>query len=137
MLLTLGALGLGLAMLGLAAWQYRREQAFAARASTAPATVIALRDEPLRIGDSADRPFSRAAAPVFRYTDAAGQVQEAASATYADPPAWRIGQQLVICYDPAQPQQAEPASFLGLHMLSLIFAATGAVFTIGALSAMV
>lgn len=127
-------MALGLAGLGLAAWLYRCERAFAARAVTAPATIVALDLQPGdRRSDNINDRDDPTEAPTFQFATPEGLEVRARSSTSYKVGRFRIGQAVTIRYDPARPDQAEHADAVTLHLPSLITAfIAGLVLVIGA-----
>jgi hypothetical protein len=95
----------GITVLAVGCWLALQTQRFQAAALRAEGEVVRL----TRSGDGA--------APVFRFSDAAGASHEVVSNVYTTPPAWRIGERAVLLYDPAAPGDARPDSFAGTWLL--------------------
>lgn len=66
--------------------------------------------------------------PVVRFTTNEGSVVEFISSISSRPPAYKIGEQVQVLYDPKDPYHAEINSFLSLWLLPSIFLLLGGVF---------
>lgn len=93
----------------------------AVRASRFQAAALRTEGEVVRLERSGD-----GAAPVFRFTTAAGTTHEAPHNIYSTPPAWRIGERAMLLYSPAAPERARPDSFIATWLMPGVFLILGA-----------
>jgi hypothetical protein len=66
-------------------------------------------------------------APHVRFTAASGSAVEFTSAVASSPPSHRVGEQVMVLYDPANPQHAEIEGFFTLWSPPVAFGAVGLV----------
>lgn len=64
------------------------------------------------------------AAPVVRY-DVDGKAYEFTSSMSSKPPAYKVGEQVTVLYDPAEPSEGRLDGFMDLYMFPLIFGILG------------
>ncbi|WP_426958567.1 DUF3592 domain-containing protein [Muricoccus radiodurans] len=113
----------GLLLLALGVWLFLDARAFVARADTAEAVVSSL-----------SRNREGGTAPVFRFVTREGRAVEAPSNVFSSPPAWTVGERATLRYDPAAPERASPATFVGTYLAPAILLPLGVIFTlVGAL----
>lgn len=68
--------------------------------------------------------------PVIEFTTAGGETIQFRSSTGTNPPAYNVGDQVEVLYDPNLPQNARENSFSGLWMLPTILLVFGGLFTL-------
>jgi hypothetical protein len=107
--------GLGFAMLAGAALMVVHTRQFVAQAVRADGEVIDL------VG-------SKTRAPVVRFTDGAGRTVEFRSSVSSSPPAFDIGEKVVVLYDAAAPAEAKIESWSDLWFGPTILGGLGTVF---------
>lgn len=73
-------------------------------------------------------------APVFAFKTAEGRLVEVTHDTATNPPAWTVGERLVLVYDPAAPGKAAPRTWLGLWLFATVFAGLGALLLAGGIA---
>lgn len=117
---------MGAIILGVLAWIYTQQQAFASIAAATTGTVIDLIRE-------TDNEGYVSFAPRIRFTTAGGREQEYTSNIGTNPASYTIGQTLEILYNPENPQEAVIAAdnaletnvpmqiFTGIGALLLVF----------------
>lgn len=105
----------GVVFLCVGGWLALQAHRFQAAALRAEGEVVRLE----RSGDGA--------APVFRFTTAAGTTHEAPHTIYSTPPAWRLGERATLLYSPAAPEGARPDSFIATWLMPGVFLVLGAV----------
>ncbi|MBX6314157.1 MAG: DUF3592 domain-containing protein [Isosphaeraceae bacterium] len=125
-LLFLGGLFalIGLGLLVGASWSYDSTRRFAAGAATATGTVTEMvRREGREPGDSPTY------APRIRFRTARGRTVEFIGTPISNRPAYSVGDEVRVLYDPARPERASVAGFLALWGIALILGGIGALFT--------
>lgn len=103
----------GVVFLCVGGWLAVQAYRFQAAALRAEGEVVRLE----RSGDGA--------APVFRFTTAAGATHEAPHSIYSTPPAWRVGERATLLYSPAAPERARPDSFIATWLMPGVFLILG------------
>jgi hypothetical protein len=68
-------------------------------------------------------------APVVDY-EVGGKAYTYRSSHYSSPPAFRVGEKVILLYDPADPSSCQIYSFFEEWGLPLLFSAIGAVFAV-------
>jgi hypothetical protein len=118
----IGAAFLAIGLVGLAGCGYWavRTRAFLARAERAPGTVVDL--EPSRSKDGTTY------RPVVDYVLPTGQARTLRSNTGSNPPAFSIGEAVVVLYDPADPADARIDSTFSLWGGPIILGGMSALF---------
>jgi Protein of unknown function (DUF3592) len=119
--LGIAALLAGLSLLGLALYLYRRQRSFLRRAREATGVVVALSHSPGEGGTLKH--------PVVEFTTAEGELVEFESPVGQSPPAYRVGQRVLVLYDPARPKSAAIRSFVPLWQWCLVTGLLGATLT--------
>lgn len=116
-------LGIGIALLGLAFWTYRRFRRFRELAVPAEGVVI---DFKQRINSDDDPEYF----PIFRYRDEAGKEHVICSDTGTNPPGFKKGDSIRVLYDAANPSDCRIDTFWQLWLLPLIFCVLGIAFAL-------
>ncbi len=115
---------IGVGLLAGAFWSYVSTRRFVAGAATATGTVTELvRREGREPGDSPTF------APTVRFQTARGQAVEFVGTPISNPPAYTVGDDIRVLYDPSRPDQASIDGFFSLWGVALILGGIGAVFT--------
>jgi Protein of unknown function (DUF3592) len=133
-----GGVGLLLLLIGLLV--FLRKRAFLSKAATVPGTVVALLTQAQR--DLSLDPELRNVGlnptqydvevsffPLVRFQTKQGQTVEFRSSVGSTSPAYFVGQQVTILYDPANPIKASISSFGSLWLSSLLLFGVGSLFT--------
>lgn len=116
---------IGLLFLAVGAFTAWRAFTFTDSSAKAAGTVVELRLS--RSGSS-----SSGHAPVVRFTTNEGRTVEFVSSVSSKPPAYKIGEEVEVLYDPKDPWHAEIDSFVSLWLLpSILFLPGGVFFMIG------
>lgn len=111
--------GLGMLAGSVALLQHTR--AFIARAARADGVVTELVARHSNDSDTW--------APVVRFTPGGGEPVEFTSSSSSNPPSYHRGENVVVLYDPAQPQRARIDGFFSLWGAPLILGVLGTVFS--------
>ena len=112
------ALGfVGVVLLGIAYFLWRRTREFVAAARPVKGTVISM----LRDSEGAS-------APVFKFTASNGDVIEKRDTIYSTPAAHKVGDIVDILYDPNNPQNARVMKSSNLYFAPILLAVMGVVF---------
>ncbi len=114
------AAGLAVAFLAIAGYAARRQ--LLAAGARAEGTVIRL--------EAAGGP-QPVLCPVVAFTTAAGERIELRSGACARPPAYQVGEKVVVDYDPADPRRASYGGFFTRWFLVLIFGIFGLGIAVG------
>ncbi len=104
----------------VSAW---RTHAFLARSVAAPGVVVQLK---VTRGLHSDIGF----APVFTFTDVDGRSYTVISEFATAPPAFKIGEHVVVHYAKGHPEKARLESFTQLWLFDIIGGALGTLFTL-------
>jgi hypothetical protein len=115
----------GVGLLVGAAISYRQTQQFLTHSIQATGTVISLERG---VSRNSDGETSVTYTPVVRYAAADGQEHRFASSMSSSPPAYQVGQEVSVRYDPAPPFKAEINDFLSLNFGTLICGLMGTIF---------
>ncbi len=105
---------------GFAVWTL----VFLNRSEVAAGTVLRLDDE----GLADRRSGARMTRPIIRFTTAAGARIEFAHRFASTPPAYTVGESVMVRYDPAAPASARIDSPVSLWLLPGLFGGLGAIF---------
>lgn len=116
--------GLGMLIGGFVRTQHTRQ--FIANAVTAQGTVV---ENILKTSTDSDGRSSWAYYPHVRYRIEDGRDLDFISSTGASPPSYRVGQPVVVLYDPQDPAHASINSFGSLWGISLLLMGLGVFFT--------
>jgi hypothetical protein len=112
------ALGfVGLLLLSIAFFLWRRTREFVASARSVKGTVIRM------VSDS-----EGASAPLFKFTASNGDTIEKQDTIYSNPPSYRVGDVVDILYDPNHPQSARVAKSSGLYFAPILVGVMGLIF---------
>jgi uncharacterized integral membrane protein len=113
---------LGFLLLGLSAVFALHTWLFLLRSARAVGTVTELRV------DYDDQHRETNYAPVFAFAAGDGQSHAVVSDTWANPPAFRVGEQVPVRYLVDDPQTAKIATFWQLWSFPVVFALVGSAF---------
>ncbi|MEE4201021.1 DUF3592 domain-containing protein [Erythrobacter sp.] len=111
----------GMLFAGIGGWIWLGERSFEARSVAAEGTII----EMDRYRDSDHKTMFR---PIAEFTDANGRRHKFASKTSSSSPAFSVGENIAVLYDPAAPHDARIDSFSQRYLLPVIFMAFGGLF---------
>jgi hypothetical protein len=113
--------GLGIAYLG---WNFRaRTLDFIADSSRAAGSVVEMQTRQDSEGDTLFY-------PVVEFTTAEGETVRFQSSTGSAPPAFEVGEEVEVLYDPALPENARISSFIDLWLFPTILLAFGGIFVL-------
>ncbi len=115
--------GVGLILLAVGAYLYFREAAFLGRAQQATGRVTDLYY-------SSDSDGGGSYCPSVEFTTRAGQTVSYDSNVCSDPPAYQVGQQVRILYDPQHPQDAQLTGLWGQYAAVIILFLIGVPFSL-------
>jgi Protein of unknown function (DUF3592) len=119
--------GIGFALIGLGLVVSGRTRRFLTTGSRADGVVTALVPRTSMEGpDSARTTY----APSVEFTTQTGALRGFTSATAASRPAYRVGQHVVVVYDPRNPRKAIILSFGAVWLVPLILWGLGALFVL-------
>ena len=96
-------------------WFFLRQALLLCRARTAPGEVVEL------------APTDGCFAPVFRFRDHREVVRTVRSGSASNPPGYRVGDRVVVLFDPRRPEEAQIRSFASLWLPGIIVIGLGAV----------
>lgn len=119
-------LTLSLLLLGISAWLTQSEWRFLAAMPEVEARVVANRPNP----------GNRTFVPVFRYRTPDGQEVEVSGTVGTRPPAYAVGQRVMLHYDPAHPQRISTGGWTG-YFFAIATGIVGGVFLLIAIGMLV
>lgn len=122
--------GLGVALIGLGLLAYARKRRFVRTAARTSGVVTALVP---RISMEESQPSQTVYAPSVEFTTQAGEPREFTSRSASSRPAYRIGQDVAVIYDPRHPGKAVILTFGEVWLVPLILWGIGALFVLTAI----
>ncbi len=129
---------IGVALLGLAFWQYQKVKKFLDSGTTTVGTVIRVeKSESTSTDEDGFSSTSTSYYPVLEFTDQNGKKHEfKASVGGNNKNKWKISQTTEIIYDPTNPKKASIKSFMQLWFTTLLLGFFGGVLTVMGVAAL-
>ncbi len=108
--------------IGLLGWNLR----FLANAGTAESEVVQLFEQTSSSSDSTSPTFR----PEVRYSVRGGATHTSTATWGTNPPTYKVGEKVLVHYDPTAPASMMPDTFVEKWLMPLIFIALGNIFAI-------
>ncbi|MBD0258474.1 MAG: DUF3592 domain-containing protein [Cytophagales bacterium] len=112
----------GFVLMGIAYWQFGQTMKLLKNGERAKARVLKL------IGTGGDDGTSYR--PLFEFVTKANQVQQFEYDVSSSPPAWEVGEEADVIYDPEHPQGARLLGYWGLFIGTIVLVAVAAPFIV-------
>ena len=113
----------GLVLMSIAYGQFQRTMNLLKNGERAKARVLELVESRSRSDGTSYR-------PVFEFVTKANEVKRFVYDVSSSPPAWQVGEEADVIYNPARPEQARLVGYWGLFIASIILAAVAAPFLV-------
>ncbi|HEX8530429.1 MAG TPA: DUF3592 domain-containing protein [Cytophagales bacterium] len=113
----------GVVLMSIAWWQFQRTMKLLRNGERAKARVLELVESRSRSDGTSYR-------PVFGFVTKANQAQQFEYDVSSSPPAWRVGEEADVIYNPEKPEETKLVGYWGLFIASIILAAVAAPFLI-------
>ncbi|HEY7483835.1 MAG TPA: DUF3592 domain-containing protein [Streptosporangiaceae bacterium] len=121
--------GVGVLLLGIAIVLAAMTASFLARADRTDGTVTALTDKVSTSQDSSGYRRTRTSwYPTVEFTTPDGRRFSFRGSVGSNPPAYDVGERVLVAYDPGDPSDARIATFWSAYLIPLIFGGIGVVF---------
>jgi hypothetical protein len=106
----------GVILLAISLFKFGESLAFIRKSERAIGTVIELEERE-------DGEGNRSYKPIFKFKTSANQEITCLSPVSSSPPAWKIGEEAIIAYNPANPSQAKVLTYFGAFLWTIVFMA--------------
>jgi hypothetical protein len=113
----------GLVLMSIAGWQFRQTMKLLKNGERTKARVLELVASRSRSDGTTYR-------PVFGFMTKTNQAQQFTYDVSSSPPAWKVGEEADIIYNPDRPERARLIGYWGLFIASIILAAVAAPFLV-------
>ncbi len=113
----------GLVLMSIAGWQFRQTMKLLKNGKRTKARVLELVASRSRSDGTTYR-------PVFGFMTKTNQAQQFTYDVSSSPPAWKVGEEADIIYNPDRPERARLIGYWGLFIASIILAAVAAPFLV-------
>ncbi len=113
----------GVVLMSIAYWQFQRTMKLLKNGERAKARVLELVESRSRSDGTSYR-------PVFAFITKTNQAQQFTYDVSSSPPAWKVGEEADIIYNPEKPEQARLLGYWGLFIGTIILAAVAAPFLV-------
>jgi hypothetical protein len=112
----------GLVLMSIAYWQFQQTMKLLKNGEIAKARVLEL----VAVRDSDGTSYR----PLFRFTTKTNQVKHFEYDVSSSPPAWEVGEEADVIYNPDHPEQAKLMGYWGLFIGAIVLIAVAAPFII-------
>jgi hypothetical protein len=112
----------GLVLMSIAYWQFQQTMKLLKNGEIAKARVLEL----VAVRDSDGTSYR----PLFRFTTKTNQVKQFEYDVSSSPPAWEVGEEADVIYNPDHPEQAKLMGYWGLFIGAIVLIAVAAPFII-------